>query len=140
MNRKTRRRVLRAVAAVPGFYNVLAFAVARRVIVRGRSMLPTLRPGERVLFDRLAYVSHRPRSGDIVLARHPDRPGLRMIKRAVTAGPDLFLLLGDNPDESTDGRQLGPVRRRDILARGWLVYWPPERVRQIHRAAWPKKR
>jgi len=94
-------------------------------------MLPTLRPGERVLFDRLAYLRRRPRSGDIVLASYPERPGLRMIKRVATAGPDLFLLLGDNPDESTDGRELGPVRRRHILARGWLVYWPPERVRRL---------
>jgi signal peptidase I len=100
-------------------------------------MYPTLRPGERVLFDRLAYRASAPRAGDIVLARHPARPGVRFIKRvaaspdSVSLAPDEYWLLGDDPDRSTDSRQLGPFARRDILARAWLVYWPPDRYRHL---------
>jgi len=117
---------------VPGGYAILAFLTAKRMVVRGRSMMPTLVPGERVLFDRLAYVSERPRVGDIVLARHPARPGARMIKRiAEMVGRDEYWLLGDNAGASTDSRTVGPFQRRDIVARAWLVFWPPERFRRL---------
>ena len=40
---------------LPGVYHALAFLLARRAVVRGPSMYPTLAPGEYVLFDGLAY-------------------------------------------------------------------------------------
>ncbi len=143
--------LLRLLARVPGLYPLLAFATARRVVVKGWSMYPTLAPGEYVLFDRLAYRLGPPRRGDVVLAFHPARPGVRMVKRvagapgesvtleghAWTLGDDEYLLLGDAPDLSTDSRQLGAVSRDRIKARAWLVYWPPKRVRLVahgHRA------
>ena len=85
--------------AGPVLYRVLAFVTAKRVVVRGRSMVPALSPGERVLFDRLAYVLEEPRVGDVVLARHAARPGVRMIKRvAEVIGDGEFVLLGDNAE------------------------------------------
>ncbi len=124
---------------------LLARLTLRRVVVRGWSMYPTLAPGERVLFARVAYRFGPPRRGDIVLASHPARPDLRLVKRLAalpgdavslgedrrTLGQDEYLLLGDAPDASTDSRQLGPVRRRDLLARAWLVYWPLRRARLV---------
>jgi len=157
VNRKTRRTLRRLLTAVPGLYTVIAFVCARRVTIRGWSMYPAVRPGEAALFDRLAYVRSRPRRGDIVLAKHPARPGLRLVKRVAgapgdavprgrdgppgrlyapdspTLGRGEYWLLGDNADLSTDSRQLGVFRREDILARGWLVYWPPERFRALNR-------
>lgn len=174
MNRRTQRAILRMLFAVPGLYPLVAFLTGRRVAVRGRSMEPTLLPGERVIFDRLAYTVRHPRRGDVVLARHPARPGLTLIKRVAAVpgdriplsssasasdrregmarmsrppgwhGVDVpsqtdgrtlasgeYFLLGDNAAFSTDSRELGPVRRRDIRARAWLVYWPPERFRRL---------
>jgi nickel-type superoxide dismutase maturation protease len=120
------------VRAVPGAYSLLAFLSAKRIVIRGRSMAPTFSPGERVLFDRLAYVLERPAVGDVVLGHHRARPGVRMIKRiAEVTDQDEYILLGDNPDESTDSRTLGPFSRSDISARAWLIYWPPERFRVI---------
>jgi signal peptidase I len=136
MNRKTARSLVRLAVAALGLFPLLAFLAGRRVIVRGESMLPALRAGERVLFDRLAYVIERPRRGDIVLARHPSRPGFQIIKRVAEQeglGPGEFWLLGDNADESTDSRTLGPFGREQIVARAWVVYWPPERFRVIRR-------
>ena len=84
------------------------------------------------MFDRLAYFVGDPRVGDVVLAGHPARPGVRMIKRvAELRGEGEYVLLGDNPDESTDSRTLGPFRRGDIVGRAWVVYWPPERFRRV---------
>ena len=130
---------------LPGVYQALAFLTARRAVVRGPSMQPTLAPEERVLFDRLAYRRGPPRRGDVVLASHPQRPGTRIIKRVagapgetVTAGGRTWtlsegewLLLGDAPEQSTDSRDFGPVGRESIQARAWFVYWPPGKVRRV---------
>ncbi len=181
MNRRLTRTILRAVSAIPGLYAVLAFITGRRAAVSGWSMHPALSPGERVIFDRLAYARSRPRAGDIVLARHPARPGITFVKRIAAVPsdplpfgvsgepipnianetapmpqpsgwgginapgsanprsllPGEYLLLGDNPDFSTDSRDLGPFRRRDILARAWIVYWPAERARVLERERQP---
>ena len=132
------RKAIRALSAIPGLYSVVAFLTARRVVVRGRSMLPALAPGERVLFDRLAYALREPCHGNIVLARHPVRPGVLLIKRIAEKDPEGFVLLGDNPDESTDSRQLGSFNREHILARAWIVYWPPERFRRFDPTPGPR--
>ena len=42
-------------------------------------------------------------------------------------GEDEYFLIGDSPELSTDSRQFGPVNGRNILAKAWLVYWPPSR-------------
>jgi signal peptidase I len=137
MRRKTYRYLFRFASRVPGVYATLAFFVARRITVRGRSMAPALLPGERLLFDRLAYVRNRPRAGDVVWVAHPLCPELRMVKRLAgvpgdmlggrTLGRGEYWVLGDNTDESTDSREFGPVRRRELLGRAWVRYWPAER-------------
>lgn len=66
----------------------VALLRAERAVVRGWSMYPTLLPGEYVLFDRIAYRRESPRRGDVVLARHPSRPGLRVVKRVAAVPGD----------------------------------------------------
>jgi len=39
-----------------------------------------------------------------------------------------YFLLGDNRAESCDSRTFGPVPKRDIVGRVFLVYWPPSRL------------
>jgi len=39
-----------------------------------------------------------------------------------------YFLLGDNRDESCDSRTFGPVPKRDIVGRVFVVYWPPSRL------------
>jgi signal peptidase I len=159
---------LQAVLRLPAVYHLLALLLARRVVVRGWSMYPTLAPGEYVLFDSLAYRLGTPHRGDIVLALHPTRPRHRIVKRVVavpgdrvatsdgvcwvngvacddaassgampdpgdagTLSHEEYFLLGDWPDASTDARHFGPVHRRALKARAWLVYWPVRRFRVV---------
>ena len=141
MSRKSYRRFLRLISAVPGLYAIVAFACARRVRVHGRSMSPALLPGERVLFDRLAFTRDGPRVGDVALLQHPGRPALRIVKRITAAAGDIaggraledgeYWVEGDNFGASTDSRDFGPVRRRHLLARAWLVYWPQDDWRRL---------
>ena len=93
-------------------------------------MYPTLEPWEWVLFDRLAYRVVEPATGDVVLALDP-RDGRRLIKRIGAETDGGYWLLGDNPEQSTDSREFGPVGRAAIQARAWMVYWPVEGFRYL---------
>lgn len=73
-----------------------AFLRARRVVVRGWSMAPTLLPGDFLLVDTLAYHSHAPQRGDVVLARDPYAPHRLLVKRVVA-------LPGETVSEDADG-------------------------------------
>jgi signal peptidase I len=73
---------------LPFVYQLVAFFRARRVVINGWSMYPTLAPGERVLFDTLAYRLGHPQRGDVVLARHPTRPSIKLVKRIAAVPRD----------------------------------------------------
>ena len=100
-------------------------------LVRGPSMVPTLRDGDAVL----ARVGGRPpRPGDVVLARFPVRPDLLVVKRIVrpVGSPDVetgvhvpeqqqWWLEGDNGLVMDDSRRYGPA---EVEARVVLKWWP----------------
>ena len=71
-------------------------------------MQPTLEPGDRVLVRRLRRKT-APVLGSVVVTWHPQRSKLRLIKRLKSVEETGLWLLGDNPAESTDSRQLGAV-------------------------------
>ena len=71
-------------------------------------MQPTLEPGDRVLVRRLGR-KPAPSLGSVVVTLHPQRSKLRLIKRLSRLDSTGLWLLGDNPAESTDSRQLGAV-------------------------------
>ena len=71
-------------------------------------MQPTLQPGDRVLVRRLGR-EPTPSLGSVVVTWHPQRSELRLIKRLSRVDSKGLWLLGDNPTESTDSRQLGAV-------------------------------
>ena len=76
------------------------------VEVRGRSMLPTLRPGDRLLVIR----PWRPvRVGDVVLAPDPRDERRELVKRVVAVDASGVTLRGDNPASSTDARVFGSI-------------------------------
>jgi nickel-type superoxide dismutase maturation protease len=95
------------------------------VAVRGPSMEPTLRPGERLL--TLPVRLTRPRPGSVVVVEDPWQPGHLVVKRLarVDGQPprQQVLVLGDNPAASTDGRVWGPIDR-DAVRRVVVARWP----------------
>jgi nickel-type superoxide dismutase maturation protease len=96
--------------------------------VRGRSMVPALRPGDRLLVD----YRRRPLPGDVVTARFPD--GALVVKRVESArdtrsGERGWWLLSDNPAEGVDSRHRGVVADGAVLGVVRLRLWPwPRRV------------
>jgi inner membrane protease subunit 1 len=106
--------------------------MARRVVdvvqVRGRSMLPTLRPGDRLVVVR----SRRPaRVGQVVLALDPRDAGRELVKRVADVGHGGVTLHGDNPAYSTDGRTFGPLPAGAIRWRVIARCWPLDRAGRL---------
>ncbi|MGI9118716.1 MAG: nickel-type superoxide dismutase maturation protease [Acidimicrobiales bacterium] len=99
-----------------------------RVEVRGQSMVPTLRPG-----DRLVAVRGLPiRGGDLVAVADPRLPSRLLVKRVASLGSGHHLdVVGDNPSASTDSRTFGPVPPNLVTGRVVWRYWPPERRGRI---------
>jgi nickel-type superoxide dismutase maturation protease len=93
--------------------------------------LPTLRPGDYLMVNRLAYVISAPREGDVVGVKGPAGAPARQIKRVANVPGGEVYVLGDNPPASTDSRDYGPVSRSRVEGRAWLRYWPPSRFGRI---------
>lgn len=87
----------------------------RRVRVEGPSMIPTYRPGETLTALRRW---RRVRPGDVVVVRDPRDERRWLLKRCVATRGALVELRGDNAMASTDSRDFGPVKRRDVR---WIV-------------------
>jgi signal peptidase I len=115
---------------------VFSSRLVRRYAVEGRSMLQAYGPGQRLAVESLTYRLRPPRVAEVVVVRRPGINGRLDLKRIVAGpgaevtvrgatdflGKDEWYLLGDNLDESTDSRELGPVKTEDIVGRVWFRY------------------
>jgi nickel-type superoxide dismutase maturation protease len=102
-----------------------------RVAVAERSMEPALRPGDWLLVRRGPRAGHPPRirPGAVVIARHPGRPDLLLVKRVTRREPQGWWLESDNPGaRAVDSRRFGAVPPELIEGRVLLRYWPLRRT------------
>ncbi len=92
-----------------------------RVVVRGRSMEPTLRDGDHLL----VRWGGRPRPGLLVVVRWPGRP--MSVKRAALLADDGWYVERDNAAEGVDSWQVGAVPPADVLGTVLMRLWPIRR-------------
>lgn len=89
------------------------------VTVRGPSMAPALRHGDRLLARRVRR-GRRARTGAVVLVTWGDYPGLLAVKRVVRTLSGGHWVEGDNPYGSDDSRSYGPATvLAVVIARCW---------------------
>lgn len=86
------------------------------VAVQGRSMLPTFADGDWLV----VWWGGAVRVGDVVVAHRAD--GTPVIKRAMRLEGGRWWLEGDNPEESTDSRSVGPFEIGQIKGRVLFRY------------------
>ena len=89
--------------------------------VHGRSMLPTLRAGDRLLVRYDVPV----RAGQVVVVRFPD--GTLAVKRATVRDHAGWWVERDNPVEGTDSATVGTIPDTDVLAVALGRVWPRPR-------------
>ena len=85
-----------------------------RFTINGKSMLPTLQPGQNVLSVNWFY---KPKVGEIVVV---EVNGKEMVKRVQKVDGRHIFVEGDNKEESTDSRYFGPISRDQI--KGKVIY------------------
>ena len=132
--RRPRRRVARPSATAVGLgaavtvaLGLVASAVVvrpRRVVVEGRSMEPTLAPGDRLVVVRARGLHAQ----DVVAVRDPSDPKRVLVKRISAVLEDEIVLRGDNPGASTDSRSFGPVPASAVLGKVIRCYAPSWRA------------
>jgi len=103
------------------------------VVVADESMVPTLRPGDRLLVDMGSYRHRPPSVGEIVVLLDPEVPERWLVKRvaAVDAARGTVDVRGDAVDRARDSRRFGPVPVGSILGRAYRLYLPAERRREL---------
>jgi phage repressor protein C with HTH and peptisase S24 domain len=90
-------------------------------VVRGRSMEPTLRDGDRLLVRHGAA----PRVGGLAVVRLPERPlSVKRVTRREGAG---WWVERDNPYEGVDSWLVGAVPQDDVVAVVVTRLWPLRR-------------
>ncbi len=98
-----------------------------RVEVAENSMLPALRPGDWLIARR----TRRIHPGQVVLAWHPSRAGLLLVKRAARRVDGGWWLESDNPGApgAADSSRFGPVLDEEIVGRVVGRYFPFDAIR-----------
>jgi signal peptidase I len=118
-----RRALLAGAALIIGALVVIRLAVAEPFRIPSDSMKPTLRSGDHVLVDKLAYDDGMPRRGDLAVFEAPGT-GEIMLKRVVAVGGDTVgledgvLVVNGRPQreayvedpDAVDSVYFGPVR------------------------------
>ncbi len=93
------------------------------VVVRGRSMEPTLRDGDRLI----VVPGGRPRAGRVAVVHLPGGRPLS-VKRLAFPAEDGWWVERDNPAEGVDSWEVGAIPESDVVAIAWVRYWPPRRA------------
>jgi Peptidase S24-like len=98
-----------------------------RVLVRGRSMEPTLYDGDHLV----VLYGGRARLGRLVMVRLPGGP--LSVKRIAFRDVSGWWVERDNPAEGVDSWQVGAVPEQDVVATVLCRIWPLGRVRGLRR-------
>ncbi|HEY6796212.1 MAG TPA: S26 family signal peptidase [Kineosporiaceae bacterium] len=98
-------------------------------VVRGRSMLPTLRDGDRLLVRDVRAGDPAPAAGSLVVVRLPgDRP--EAVKRLAGRHHGGWWVERDNPADGVDSWLVGAIPQADLRGVVRARLWPrPRRFR-----------
>ena len=96
------------------FLELIGWLAGRRQVyaVRGDSMVPTLRDGDRVF---VTACTELPEPGAVVVARHPTRDSAVLIKRLRSVSPTSFAVGSDDPTAGTDSRHFGSLPHEHLI-------------------------
>ena len=105
----------------------------RRAVVVDESMLPALRPGDRLVVDVTVYRRRPPEVGEVVVLADPERRVRWLVKRVTAVDPvaGTVEVRGDAAHLARDSRRFGPVPVGTLAGRAVRIYVPLERARDL---------
>jgi signal peptidase I len=71
---------------------LMVIFVVQPTLVEGRSMAPTLYPGQRLVIEKISYHFQAPQRGDIVVLKLPQREATPLIKRVIATAGDIVAI------------------------------------------------
>lgn len=95
----------------------LLFRIAPFVLlsIRGESMSPTLKPGQKVLVQKQWFFC-KINTSEVIAFSHPLNGNL-LIKRVKKIENGKYYVMGDNKQESTDSRDFGLISSSSIIGK-----------------------
>jgi len=82
--------------------------------ISGHSMLPNLKPNDRIIVSSLPFIFSKPKVGDAVVIKNIDK---LLIKRISKISDGSIFLKGDN---NLDSLKIGSVKPKDIKGKAIL--------------------
>lgn len=83
-------------------------------------MQPSLKSGDIVFASPLPYLLKKPKLNDLVLLIEPKNRKI-IVKRITKIDKQMYYVIGDNPGSSTDSKDFGYIKRRDIIGKVMYV-------------------
>ncbi|MBL7036527.1 signal peptidase I [Candidatus Microgenomates bacterium] len=90
-------------------------------------------PGETVsLKNGKVYINDKLLKEDYIADIVPTNPGNFLSEGESYIVPEgLFFAIGDNRPHSSDSRMWGPIDKKSMAGRAWVVYWPPKQTGKV---------
>lgn len=85
--------------------------------ISGHSMMPTLKPNDKVLVSSIPYYISPPKVGDIVVFKYGKK---FLIKKIAKIEKERYLVEGENKDDSL---KIGKIERSDIVGKVIRKIW-----------------
>lgn len=86
-------------------------------------MSPTIKENDMVFANKLAYLVTNPKVGEVVVLRDPRGFSKKryIIKRIQEVKNERYFVVGDNKDKSTDSREFGFVKKKDVIGKVFTI-------------------
>lgn len=94
-------------------------------------------PGERIKIQGGSIYINGEKLEESYLVNGIVSPGSFLIENIEREIPlDEYLPLGDNRNQSRDGREFGTISKASIIGKAWIRYWPFDRIGTIKKIAY----
>jgi signal peptidase I len=103
--------------------NLSSIPLLKRFIVKGHSMEPLFKEGDRIVINTFAYLFSKPKLDDVVAFQTESQRGTILLKKIDRyLGDGEYFVVGVNRNDSRDSRYFGAIKEGQILGKYLATY------------------